>query len=76
MAAEAKDHLSSEDDRELRAKRKRGAVMVFMLGWLFFPFFVILIRELHRPWHQVGVIVMFAFIGVFIWAVVRVVRNF
>jgi hypothetical protein len=66
----------SEADSEPPARRKRGAVMIFLLGWLFLPFFVIVLGELQRPWFQVGCVAMLAFIAILVVAVVRVVRNF
>ena len=50
--------------------------MIFLLGWLVLPIFVIALGELQSPWFQVGCVAMLAFIAVFIVATVRVVRNF
>jgi hypothetical protein len=70
------DQQSSDDDREPPARSKRGAVMIFILGWLFLPAFGILLGELQRPWFQVGCVAMFAFTAILVVAMVRVVRNF
>ena len=65
-----------DEDSEPPRKSKRGAVMIFLLGWLFLPFFAIFLDELQRPWFEVGVAAMLAFVAVLIGAMVRVVRNF
>jgi hypothetical protein len=67
---------SSDEDCEPPARSKRGAVMVFLLGCLFLPLFAILLGELQRPWFQVGLAAMLAFIAILVVAMVRVVRNF
>lgn len=66
----------SDDDLEPPRKSKRGAVVIFLIGWLALPIFVMLLGELESPWYEIGCAVMLAFIAVFIAAMVRVVRNF
>lgn len=65
-----------DDELEPPRKSKRGAVVIFLLGWLVLPMFVILLGELESPWYEIGCAAMLAFIAVFIGAMVRVVRNF
>ena len=69
------DQLSSDEDCEPPARSKRGAVMVFLLGWLLVPFFAMLLGELQPPWFQLGCVGMLAFIAVLVAAMVRVVRT-
>ena len=57
-------------------RSKRGAVMIFLLGWFFLPLFVIFLGGLQRPWFQVGCVAIIAFIAILVVAMVRVVRNF
>ena len=68
------DPSPSDEDGEPRARSKRGAVMIFLLGWIFVPLFAIVLGELQSPWFQVGCVAMLAFIVVFIVATVRAVR--
>ena len=66
----------SDDELEPPRKSKRGAVVIFLLGWLVLPIGVILLGELESPWYEIGCAAMLAFIALFIAAMVRVVRNF
>lgn len=66
----------SDEDGEPPARSKRGAVMIFLVGWIFLPFFASFLGELQRPWFQVGCAAMLACIAIFVGAMVRVVRNF
>lgn len=70
------DYYDSDDDEIPPRPSNRGAVGVFLLGWLFLPTAGILLSELQSPWFEVGAVVTLAFIAVFVVAVVRVVRNF
>ena len=65
-----------DDDEIIERPSNRGAVGVFLLGWLFLPTAGILLSELQSPWFEVGAIVTLAFIAAFVVAVVRVVKNF
>lgn len=65
-----------DEDLDPPRKSKRGAVAIFLIGWLALPIFVILLGELDSPWYEIGCAAMLAFIAVFIAAMVRVVRNF
>ena len=56
-------------------RSKRGAVMIFVLGWLFLPFAVIVLGELRGPWLLIGSFATLLFIVAFVVAMVRVVRN-
>ena len=67
---------SEEEDCEPPWRSKRGAVMIFLLGWFFLPLFVIFLGGLQRPWFQVGCVAIIAFIAILVVAMVRVVRNF
>ena len=55
---------------------KRGPVAIFLLGWLCLPVFVYLLGELHSPFYEMACVAMLAFVGLFIWAMIRVVRTF
>jgi hypothetical protein len=68
----------SDEDLEPPRKSKRGAVAIFLIGWLALPLFVLVLvlGELESPWYEIGCAAMLAFIAVFIAAMVRVVRNF
>lgn len=68
------DHI--DDDEIVAPPSKRGAVGIFLLGWLFLPVAGILLSELQSPWFEVGALVTLAFIAAFVVAVVRVVKNF
>jgi hypothetical protein len=70
------DQPSSDEDCEPPARSKRGAVMIFLVGWIFLPFFAIVLGEFERPWFQIGCVALLAFIAIFVVATVRVVRNF
>jgi hypothetical protein len=66
-----------EDEEETPPRpSNRGAVGIFLLGWLFLPVAGILLSELQSPWFEVAAMVTLAFIAVFVVAVVRVVKNF
>lgn len=65
-----------DDDEIVEPPSKRGAVGIFLLGWLFLPVAGILLSELQSPWFEVGAVVTLAFIAAFVVAVVRVVKNF
>jgi hypothetical protein len=66
----------ADDDYEQPAKSKRGAVVIFLLGWLVLPLSVVLLDELERPWFQIACVAVLAFIVVFIMAAIRVVTRF
>lgn len=66
----------SESDDDLRPRSKRGAVAIFLIGWLCLPIFAVLLGELEAPWLQIGSVAILAFIVVLIAAMVRVVRRF
>jgi hypothetical protein len=68
--------LPSDEDYESPAKSKRGAVVIFVLGWLVLPLSVVLLDELERPWFQIACVAVLSFIVVFIMAMVRVVGRF
>lgn len=70
------DYFDDDDDEIPPRPSNRGAVGVFLLGWLFLPTAGILLSELQSPWFEVGALVTLAFIAVFVVAVVRVVKNF
>jgi hypothetical protein len=76
LASKTMAQPPSDDELEPRSKSKRGAVVIFLLGWLVLPIAVMLLGELHSPWFEIGCVAMLAFIAVFIGAMVRVVRNF
>jgi uncharacterized membrane protein YhdT len=65
-----------DEDYEPQAKSKRGAVVIFLLGWLVLPLSVVLLGELERPWYQIACVAVLAFVVIFIMAAVRVVRRF
>jgi len=64
------------EDYEPQSKSKRGAVVIFLLGWLVLPLSVVLLGELEPPWYQIACVGVLAFVVVFIMAAVRVVRPF
>jgi hypothetical protein len=66
----------ADDDEIIERPSNRGAVGIFLLGWLFLPTAGILLSELQSPWFEVGAVVTLAFIVAFVMAVVRVVKNF
>jgi len=66
----------TDEDFEPPAKSKRGAVVIFLLGWLVLPLSVVLLGELEPPWYQIACVGVLAFVVVFIMAAVRVVRRF
>jgi len=68
--------LPWDEDYEPPAKSKRGAVVIFLLGWLVLPLSVVLLGELERPWYQIACVAVLAFVIVFIMAAVRVVTRF
>jgi uncharacterized membrane protein YhdT len=65
-----------DEDDETPAKSKRGAVVIFLLGWLVLPLSVVVLGELEPPWYQIACVGVLAFVIVFIMAAVRVVRRF
>jgi uncharacterized membrane protein YhdT len=67
---------SWDEDYEQPAKSKRGAVVIFLLGWLVLPISAAMLGELDAPWFQIACFGLLAFIVVFIMAAVRVVRRF
>ena len=69
-------HDDDNDDEIIERPSKRGAVGIFLLGWLFLPVAGILLSELQSPWFEVGAVVTLAFVAAFVVAVVRVVKNF
>lgn len=70
------DDDENDDDEIPPRPSNRGAVGIFLLGWLFLPVAGILLSELQSPWFEVGAVVTLAFIVAFVMAVVRVVKNF
>ncbi|MDZ7886488.1 MAG: hypothetical protein U5N53_27890 [Mycobacterium sp.] len=70
------DDFADDDDEIPPRPSNRGAVGIFLLGWLLLPTAGILLSELQSPWFEVGAVVTLAFIAAFVVAVVRVVRNF
>ena len=69
------DHVD-EDDEITPRPSNRGAVGIFLLGWLFLPTAGVLLSDLQSPWFEVAGLVTLLFIAVFVAAVVRVVKNF
>jgi|EndMetStandDraft_6_1072998.scaffolds.fasta_scaffold31787_3 uncharacterized membrane protein YhdT len=65
-----------DEDYEPQAKSKRGAVVIFLLGWLVLPIAAVLLGDLESPWFQIACVAVLAFIVVFVMAAVRVVRRF
>ena len=65
-----------EDDDEPRRKSKRGAVAIFLIGWLCLPVFAVLLEELEAPWLQIASTALLAFVIVLVVAMVQVVRRF
>lgn len=65
-----------EDDEITPRPSNRGAVGIFLLGWLFLPTAGVLLSDLQSPWFEVAGLVTLLFIAVFVVAVVRVVKNF
>ncbi|MGW0160426.1 hypothetical protein ACWDUN_14035 [Mycobacterium sp. NPDC003323] len=71
------DYPDFDDDDEIPPRpSKRFAVAVFLFGWLFLPTAAVLIPELASPWFEFAGTIALAFITLFIWACVRVVKNF
>jgi hypothetical protein len=70
------DQEAYEDDDAPPRKSKRGAVVIFLIGWLCLPLFAVLLSELEAPWLQIASVAMLAFIVVLIGAMVQVVRRF
>jgi uncharacterized membrane protein YhdT len=68
--------LPWDEDDEPQAKSKRGAVVIFLLGWLVLPLSVVVLGELEPPWYQIACVGVIAFVIVFIIAAVRVVKRF
>ena len=66
------DHVD-EDDEITPRPSNRGAVGIFLLGWLFLPTAGVLLSDLQSPWFEVAGLVTLLFIAA---AVVRVVKNF
>lgn len=66
----------SDDDEITPRPSNRGAVGIFLLGWLFLPTAAVLLSKLQSPWFEVASVVTLAFIAAFVVAVVRVVKNF
>lgn len=64
------------DDEIPPRPSNRGAVGIFLLGWLFLPTAGVLLSRLESPWFEVAAIITLAFIAAFVVAVVRVVKNF
>jgi hypothetical protein len=54
------DRPTSEEDDQPPTKNKRGAVMIFLLGWLCLPVFAVALGELQAPWFQIGSVAMLA----------------
>ncbi|MBB5163716.1 hypothetical protein [Mycobacterium sp. AZCC_0083] len=68
--------LPPDEDPDSPAKSKRGAVVIFLLGWLVLPLSVVILGELEPPWYRIACFGVLAFVVVFIMASVRVVRRF
>lgn len=66
----------ADEEYERPAKSKRGAVVIFLLGWLVLPIAAALLGDLESPWFQIACVAVLAFIVVFVMAAVRVVRRF
>lgn len=64
------------DDEITPRPSQRGAVGIFLLGWLFLPIAGVLLSDLQSPWFEVAGLVTLLFIAAFVVAVVRVVKNF
>ncbi|WP_395309008.1 hypothetical protein V4U86_27515 [Mycobacterium sp. AMU20-3851] len=64
------------DDEIVPRPSNRGAVGIFLLGWLFLPSAAVVLSRLQSPWFEVASVVTLTFIAIFVVAVVRVVRNF
>ena len=69
------DHGDPDDEITPRPSN-RGAVGIFLLGWLFLPGAAVVLSNLQSPWFEVASLVTLAFIVAFVVAVVRVVKNF
>ncbi len=54
---------------------KRAAVVLFLVAWFALPTFALLLTQLSPPWFQVGCAAVLAFIGAWIWAMVRAIRS-
>ena len=71
------DYPDFDDAEEIPPRpSKRVPVAIFLLGWLVLPTIVILIGDLSSPWFEAGCALTLAFAAVFVWACVRVVKNF
>jgi hypothetical protein len=64
------------DDEITPRPSNRGAVGIFLLGWLFLPTAAVMLGNLESPWFEVASLVTLAFIVIFVVALVRVVKNF
>lgn len=70
------DSFDDPDDEITPRPSNRGAVGIFLFGWLFLPTAAVLLSDLQSPWFEVASLVTLAFIVIFVMAVVRVVKNF
>lgn len=73
---EGADLYEDPDDEITPRPSNRGAVGIFLLGWLFLPTAAVMLSNLQSPWFEVASLVTLAFIVIFVMAVVRVVKNF
>ncbi len=64
------------DDEIVPRPSNRGAVGIFLLGWLFLPSAAVVLSRLQSPWFEVASVVTLTFVAIFVVALVRVVRNF
>jgi hypothetical protein len=71
-----RDQLPSDEYPDPPAKSKRGAVVIFLVGWIVLPLSVVILGDLEPPWYQIACVGVLAFVVVFIMASVRVVRRF
>ncbi len=64
------------DDEIVPRPSNRGAVGIFLLGWLLLPSAAVVLSRLQSPWFEVASVVTLTFIAIFVVALIRVVRNF
>jgi hypothetical protein len=76
LACKPMDLPDNEEEDEAPPRSKRGAVAIFLIGWLALPGIVLVLGELQAPWLQIGIVATLAFIALLIGAMVRVVRRF
>ena len=74
--ADRDDHPGFDDEEIPPRPSKRVPVTIFLIGWFCLPFIAFVLGELDSPWTEVAIVVILAFVAAFVWAVVRVVKNF